>query len=324
MARAAAAFALSVSTAAPAQAYDWAWNIVAPPAAYVGDIGTRMWFGRARTSKDLFDNSGALLISRLDYGDLDIFTGEAYARLDFNNGWFLKGNFGAGGLFNGRLIDEDFPPVVTPYSATSSQQRGGGIYYGSIDAGIKVVRGPDFHLGVFVGYHFLRDTVQAFGCAQIATHPLICAGGVPDRFGVITQHNNWHSLRVGLEAAIEFDRRWRLVLDAAYLPYVGLYGTDFHWLRIGTGVGDFTGGIPEDGKGWGYQFEGFVSYRFNDWLTFGAGGRYWHVRAKGYTHFEGHVVGVNALPQVVHWRADHFGGFLQASIKFGPYPTVVR
>jgi len=32
----------------------------------------------------------------------------------------------------------------------------------------------------------------------------------------------------------------------------------------------------------------------------------------------GHIIGVNALPQVVEWRAQHFGGFFQASIKFGP------
>ena len=92
-------------------------------------------------------------------------------------------------------------------------------------------------------------------------------------------------------------------------------------MRIGTNPGDFTGPIPEDGKGWGYQFDAIVSYRFNDWISVGAGGRYWHVEAKGHTHFEGRVVGVNAQPQVVHWRADHFGGFIQANIKFGPYPV---
>ena len=93
-------------------------------------------------------------------------------------------------------------------------------------------------------------------------------------------------------------------------------------MRIGTNSGDFTGPIPEDGKGWGYQFDAMVSYRFNDYISVGAGGRYWHVEAKGYTHFEGRVVGVNAQPQVVHWRADHFGGFIQAHIHFGPYRVI--
>lgn len=323
--RAAAAFALSLSTAAPTGAFEWARNIVTTPSTYAGDFGTRLWFGHARTSKDLFDTTGNVLVSRLNYGDLDVFTGEAYGRLDFNNGWFLKGSFGGGGLFNGRLTDEDFPPAVAPYSATSSQQRAGNVYYGSIDGGIKLIRGPDFHVGAFVGYHYMRDTVQAYGCAQIATNPAICGGGgIPDNVAVITQHNNWHSLRVGIEAAIEVGRRWRVAVDAAYLPYVRLYGTDYHWLRIGSGLGSFTGGIPEDGNGWGYQIDGFVSYRLNDWLSVGAGGRYWHAEARGHTHFEGRVVGVNAQPQVVQWRADHFGGFLQASVKFGPIPTQVR
>jgi hypothetical protein len=106
------------------------------------------------------------------------------------------------------------------------------------------------------------------------------------------------------------------------VPYAALYGADSHLLRIGNDVGDFTGPIPEDGTGWGYQFDAMVSYRFNDWISVGAGGRYWHVEAKGHTHFEGRVVGVDAQPQVVHWRADHFGGFIQANIKFGPYPVL--
>ena len=106
-ARAVAAFALSLSTAAPVAAADWARS-VAVPASYVGDLGVRFWFGRAQTKKDLFDTSGSILISRLDYNDMNIFTGEAFSRLDFNNGWFIKGYFGGGGLFGGQLKDEDF------------------------------------------------------------------------------------------------------------------------------------------------------------------------------------------------------------------------
>src|SRR5262245_2663612 len=104
--RAASAFALSLSTAAPVAAADWAgafapapvatdWTrSVAVPASYVGDLGIRFWFGRAQTKKDLFDTSGSVLVSRLDYHDMNIFTGEAFSRLDFNNGWFIKGYFG--------------------------------------------------------------------------------------------------------------------------------------------------------------------------------------------------------------------------------------
>jgi hypothetical protein len=100
---------------------------------------------------------------------------------------------------------------------------------------------------------------------------------------------------------------------------VKLHGADSHWLRIGTSPGNFTGALPEDGKGWGYQLDAFLSYRFNDTFSVGVGGRYWHAETtKGDTHFEGHVVGVNALPQPVRWKQDHFGAFLQTTISFGP------
>ena len=74
----------------------------------------RIWFGRARTAKDLFDLTGTALVSRLDYYDLSVFTGEAFTRFDTNNGWFIKANVGGGGLFHGQLKDEDFPPFIVP------------------------------------------------------------------------------------------------------------------------------------------------------------------------------------------------------------------
>jgi hypothetical protein len=315
-----AAFSISLATAAPVDATDL--FVKAAPSTYVGDFGIRLWFGRAQTKKDLFDTSGTVLVSRLDYSDLNVFSAEAFSRLDFHSGWFLKGYVGGGGLLDGRLKDEDFPPVLDPYSATLSDQKSGTLFYGSVDAGYRIVRGGDFHVGVFAGYHFLRDSVLAYGCGQVASNPLVCAGGIPDSVKVITQTNNWHALRVGLEAAVEFDRRWKLAVDAAWLPYARLYGRDAHWLRIGSSPGSFTGPVPEDGKGWGYQFDAFLSYRISDMLSVGVGGRYWHVESKGQTHFEGHVVGFNALPQAVHWKADHFGAFVQSSIKFGPYPLI--
>jgi outer membrane protease len=235
--RAVAAFALSLATAAPVAA-DWTRSF-APPTSYVGEFGMRFWFGRAQTKKDLYDTTGSFLVSRLDYYDMNIFTGEAYSRLDFNNGWFIKGYFGGGGLFGGQLRDEDFPPVTVPYSATLSDNKSGSLIYGSVDGGIKLVRGPDFHVGAFVGYHFMRDYVDAMGCTQVAAHPGICVPAIPDTVRGISQTNNWHSLRLGLEASVEFDRRWKFTVDAAWVPYAALYGADTHFLRIGTNPGDF-------------------------------------------------------------------------------------
>jgi hypothetical protein len=100
---------------------------------------------------------------------------------------------------------------------------------------------------------------------------------------------------------------------------VWLAGSDAHWLRIGTSPGDFSGPVPEDGHGWGYLIDGFLSYRVNDFFNVGLGGRYWHMQANGHTHFENHVVGVTAVPQVVNWKTDNYGVFLQSSVKLGPH-----
>ena len=55
------------------------------------------------------------------------------------------------------------------------------------------------------------------------------------------------------------------------MPYAWLDGADTHWLRVGTNVGDFTGAVPEDGKGWGYQLDAFLSYRLTEAISIGVG-----------------------------------------------------
>ena len=54
-------------------------------------------------------------------------------------------------------------------------------------------------------------------------------------------------------------------------------------------------------------------------VSLGAGLRYWQMQIRGFTHFENHVIGFTAVPQVVEWKTQNYGVFLQASVKFGPY-----
>jgi hypothetical protein len=320
------AFAASVATAAPVRAGDWAFRPFDLPApTYTADFGLRFWYGRSTTAKNLFDPSGSMMVSRLTYGDLSIFAAEAYGRFDLDRRWFLKGYVGGGTLRKGNLKDEDFglPPPFNPYSSTFSIQENGSPIYASVDAGFNVVWGPDFRVGLFGGFHYMNENVTAFGCTQTSFNPLICGAFVlPNQVKVITQDNNWYSMRLGVDATVEFDR-WRVSVDAAWLPFVWLAGTDTHWLRIGTGnPGDFTGPVSEDGRGWGCQLEAFLSYRVYEQLSVGIGGRYWYMQTHGVTHFENHIVGFAGLPQPVEWKTTNFGVFLQASLKLGPYSVL--
>jgi len=120
-ARLAVAVAASLLCAAlPARAGDWRFHGFDAPTSYTGEAGFRFWYGKGNTGKNLFDPSGSLLVSRLSYNDVSIFSAEAYGRFDLNTGWFLKGLLGGGGFRRGTLTDEDFPPGIAPYSATLS------------------------------------------------------------------------------------------------------------------------------------------------------------------------------------------------------------
>jgi hypothetical protein len=189
----------------------------------------------------------------------------------------------------------------------------------SADVGFTVLRGGDFRVGVFGGVHYMNQSVSALGCTQTSFNPSVCgAFPLPNQVRVISQENNWYSLRIGMDAAVEIDR-FKLSVDAALVPYLWLQGYDTHWLRIGTQPGDFTGPIPEDGTGWGYQLDAFLSYRVTEMLGVGIGGRYWYMQSRGLTHFEERVVGVNTVPQPVEWKTQNFGVFLQGRIKLGSY-----
>ena len=218
---------------------------------YTGEFGARFWYGMGKTGKDLYATDGTTMVSRLSYKGLTGGSGEVYGQLNERN-YFIKGVAGIGALLRGSLQDEDFAPVTTPYSSTDSSLHRGDLSYVTVDGGGYFAQGPNARLGVFAGYSFLHQAVNGYGCTQTASNPSICAGGIPDSTAVITQSNYWHALRIGVNGELEFGKGWRLRGEAAALPFVKLSGTDYHWLRIGT---DFTGGLPEDGTGWGYQLE---------------------------------------------------------------------
>jgi len=285
--------------------------------AFTSTFAMRYWYGLGSAGKDLYDASGSLLISRLTYDDMQTHTLEGFVRVDHSSGLFWKGYAGGWLSTMGALNDEDFAPVTTPYSSTLSTLQNRALGFASVDLGGALFRGPDFRVDAFIGYHYLNENMKAFGCRQIASNPAICGTAIPDSTAVIAQENTWHSLRLGLNVDIPLVDRLRLNVDAAWLPYVWFRGSDSHLLRIGTAPGDFTGAIPEDGRGWGYQLEAVLSYRLTDRISLGLGGRYWHMQSHGYAHFENRVVATAATAQVLDWKSDHYGVFFQGGYSFG-------
>jgi hypothetical protein len=284
--------------------------IEAPPPAFTSTFALRYWYGMGSTSKDLYGLSRDTLNSRLTYDGMRSHSLELVARLDHSNGLFWKAYAGGGLLTKGNLQDEDFPPGITPYSSTNSTLQNQTIGYISMDMGGALLRGADFRLDAFVGYHYFHQRMKAFGCQQTASNPDVCAGGIPDSVAVIVEDDTWQGLRLGLNADFPIFDRLRLNLDAAWLPYVWFSGTDNHLLRL-----DLPSPTRQDGHGYGYQFEALLSYRVDDDFSLGIGARYWHMQSHGFAHFED----IGGTAQPLDFKADIYGVFVQGSYRFASF-----
>jgi outer membrane protease len=236
-------------------------RLVAPagPAAqlhgFTFELGTRYWYSTGKLAKDLYDDprSSQILNSRLTYSGLTSGSLEGFGRADTTFGSFIRGFAGFSGLNRGGLNDEDFPPALSPYSNTLSQQQGGKLTYGSIDFGQIIVKNERVRASVFVGYGYLNESVSAFGCNQIAGNPFVCAPAIAPGVLAITENSSWQFARLGVLAEFKVLDRLKLSAEVAWLPYEQITAQDTHWLRLGSGLFDISGPIPENGGGTGVQ-----------------------------------------------------------------------
>ncbi|HXD45052.1 MAG TPA: omptin family outer membrane protease [Pseudolabrys sp.] len=281
--------------------------IEAEKPAFTTTFALRYWYGMGSTSKDLYGLTRDTLNSRLSYTGLQSHSAEAAIRVDHESGLFWKGYAGFGAVTGGNLQDEDFPPGISPYSSTNSALQTQELGYLSTDFGGAILLGRDFRLDAFAGYHYMHMRLKAFGCTQTATNTSVCTPPVADSVAVIVQDNNWHAVRLGLAADIPVFDKLRLNIEGAYLPWVWLNGTDNHLLRA-----DLNGPTPEDGNGWGYQFEAILTYPITDAFSVGVGGRYWHMQTKGNADF----TASGGTTQPLDFKVDLYGVFLQGSYRF--------
>jgi len=275
------------------------------------EFGTRYWYSTGKAQKTLFDSAGAAQLSRLTWTGEIGRSYEGYFNITSAN-VFTKGYFGVGMLHGNNLQDEDFPPLTAPYSSTNSDAKTGRLSYASLDLGYYLWDTTAAKLGGFVGYHFYREKMNAYGCVQTTTNPDVCVPSFPNSVLTLTQENQWYSARVGIAGEVKLAPNLKLSGDAAYLPYVKLAAQDIHWLRLGI---DFSGPTPETAHGTGMQFESVLSYYFNDYLSLGVGGRYWRMDAPhGTAHFEESTL--LGGPQVEKFVSNRYGVFVQLGLKY--------
>jgi len=272
------------------------------------DFGARYWFSTGTLSKDL--SGGPSTVSRLTYKNLTAHSLEVFGSIKQVDALFVKWNAGLGKITAGSLIDEDFPPVVPVYSRTTSDQGDGSLGFATIDLGYNFVGWTNFQMGGFIGYNFLRETVNAVGCAQQAGSPDVCVSPIATSTLGITERADWSSFRVGLAVDWFPLNRLKLSGNFAWVPFTALTGVDSHALRP-----VLAGGIPESAHGSGVQLDALASYAFTDSFNLGLGVRYWYLRANGGADFTAPPVGGFIQPE--SFKSQRFGIFLQGAYSFG-------
>jgi hypothetical protein len=82
-------------------------------------------WGRRRKIFTTSAGPTSALVSRLTYDGLRGHSAEVFGRADHTSGVYVKGYLGGGILTKGDLNDEDFEPVIVPYSSTMSNHKDG-------------------------------------------------------------------------------------------------------------------------------------------------------------------------------------------------------
>ncbi len=283
---------------------------VKPIPQWEAEVGGRYFFGSGQTRLQLFGPvPSSLLVSQLTYSNLNTNAGEIFGRVEHISGFFLKGYLGGSGLNAGSLKDEDFPPVVVPYSSTNSDQHGGQLRYGTVDFGWDW-RSQNWRLGFFAGYLYYAEHLNAYGCAQTASNPFICVPSIPNSVLTLTDNATWNAARFGVVSQWNLGYGFSVTAEAAWLPIGLLTASDFHWLRP-----DLIKPIPENGAAFDqFQLEALLAYHFTPNFSVGAGARYWRI---GTTSAEADFSGSPIGAQSINFRTEQWGGFVQASYKFG-------
>jgi opacity protein-like surface antigen len=271
------------------------------------EFGTRYWLSSGKYVSNLDDTLNNM-VSRLTYDGTTGNAAEAFWKVGHVSGLFLKGYLGGGSLDNGHLLDEDFPPLITPYSRTLSEQKNGALNYFSVDFGYDLFTYKNWQLGAFIGYLYWNERYNTFGCQQTATNAIcLDSDSIPTEVNTLNNHAQWNSLRLGAISTLDLTTTLNITTDLAYI-HSNLNAYDFHNLRAEIR------GLPEDGVGNGVQLDAILNWAFNPDLTFGIGGRWWYIATKGFDRFEETFASGVAQPLAV--QQSRYGLLLQANYGF--------
>jgi len=252
------------------------------------EFGTRYWYSSGSTNFGFYNNNPAFgdPTSTLDWTGLTAHTGELFARITHDSGFYLKGTIGGGTIANGQIIDRDFFAGQVKFSDTYSEVRGDSLRYATADIGFGTWNsaGGD-RIGAFVGFQYWSEKTTAYGvrCNPDDVGGIFCGAPgtvvVPFTTASLGYEPTAWGVRVGFDYKYHFAPGWSVSGDVAYLPYVNLKNLDSHYLRVDLAPSPNI--ISTANYAWGFATEAFVNYAFTPNIEIGAGVRYWGAFATG-------------------------------------------
>jgi hypothetical protein len=251
-------------------------------------------------------------------------SGEGFARVDhLPTGLFVKGLIGGGVLKGGDMDDLDFIIDQINFSNTTSRIDGDNMRYAMIDVGYAYeVPEAGVKLGGFVGYHYWREKMTAYGLMCNTISPgfvnLACPAGaviLPSSTPVDIFETTWQGIRVGAEARVQVTDRWSISGEAAWVPYAWMSNADSHLLRQSPAdLGPAPNILTRGWRGMGGEVEAFVNYQVLPHFELGVGARYWGLFTQAGTVEFGPTFGPDY--PLTKWSTQRYGLLLQGKASF--------
>jgi hypothetical protein len=249
------------------------------------ELGVRYWYSESKTTRshnaqDLVPSLGNPT-SVLTYEDLKAHALELHGRKNLVHGGYIKGNVGFGDIKSGSFDDEDFNAGQAKFSDTTSTVKGNTLTYFTFDAGGDLWRFRNGTAGLFVGFSYWSERLDAYGLVVTVPRPAPPDNGrrFPDSVPVISNEVSWQALRVGFAGTWQLGAPTRVVLDAALVPYAKVRDEDSHWLRQGQNDLGPAPNIHIRGEGYGLQLDLELRHAIQNAWELGAGLRYWWLRS---------------------------------------------
>ena len=225
--------------------------------------------------------------STLDWMGLDGHTGEVFARIDhMPSGVFVKGVVGGGAIMDGQIVDRDFFRDAVQVFRHHQRREAGQLALCHVRRRLGLfAAADDMRLGFFVGYHYWREKVTAYGLLCNQASVLGCTFPATSRFGfdtaVLSYEPTWHAARLGTEGKLAINDRWSVSGEFAVVPYALVQNKDSHLLRQGSAdLGPAPNVITKSTYAYGVEAELFVNYPVTPNIEIGAGVRYWGLASR--------------------------------------------